>query len=235
MFFPMPRSRWPIQLRLAPRAALGITEETDAVVVVVSEERGPSRCASRQLRGNIDSPSLRKILLEQVGHRSKREKAQPEHGRPPAGRDDDERAASGPLTPRVPHSEGEHELGAGQTALGRPGLDATNDAGVGHATACSGARHADRQVPCQSADATGRSPTVSARRRPRPRRARRRPGPARPRRHHRTGGRAARQQTDGHARAASPGGARVEPVEAGLTPLTSRCRGPCPRPKSASR
>src|SRR6185503_17291951 len=45
------------------RAALGITEETDAVVVVVSEERGTiSFCFNGNIASNLDGPKLRTML-----------------------------------------------------------------------------------------------------------------------------------------------------------------------------
>lgn len=45
------------------RAAIGITEETDAVVVVVSEERGAiTLCFGGNLVRNLDGPSLREAL-----------------------------------------------------------------------------------------------------------------------------------------------------------------------------
>ncbi|MBM4362197.1 MAG: TIGR00159 family protein, partial [Deltaproteobacteria bacterium] len=64
VFFPMPDAR-----ALDPsfgsrhRAALGITEETDAVVVVVSEERGTiSFCFNGNIVSNLDGPGLRRAL-----------------------------------------------------------------------------------------------------------------------------------------------------------------------------
>jgi len=49
------------------RAALGIAEETDAVVVVVSEERGAISVASGgELHGDLDRRGLRDLLLEQL-------------------------------------------------------------------------------------------------------------------------------------------------------------------------
>jgi uncharacterized protein (TIGR00159 family) len=74
VFFPMP------DLRLAEksfgsrhRAALGITEETDAVVVVVSEERGTiSVCFNGNIIPNLDGTSLRQALLGLFGERARK-------------------------------------------------------------------------------------------------------------------------------------------------------------------
>ncbi|MEO8876703.1 MAG: diadenylate cyclase CdaA [Polyangiaceae bacterium] len=58
------------------RAALGITEETDAVVVVVSEERGTiSFCFNGNIISNLDGASLRQALLGLFGqHRATKKK-----------------------------------------------------------------------------------------------------------------------------------------------------------------
>jgi len=49
------------------RAALGITEETDAVCIVVSEEKGSmSYAASGKITHDLDGSQLRKLLLEMV-------------------------------------------------------------------------------------------------------------------------------------------------------------------------
>jgi len=51
------------------RAAIGITEETDAVVVVVSEERGTiSLCHQGKIVQNVDADSLRSSLLDLFRH-----------------------------------------------------------------------------------------------------------------------------------------------------------------------
>lgn len=55
------------------RAAIGLSEETDAVVVVVSEERGAvSLCFNGNIARNLDAQSLRKTLVSLMTKRSKR-------------------------------------------------------------------------------------------------------------------------------------------------------------------
>ena len=64
VFFPMPETRVADEsFGSRHRAALGITEETDAVVVVVSEERGSiSFCFNGNIVSNLDGPGLRAAL-----------------------------------------------------------------------------------------------------------------------------------------------------------------------------
>jgi uncharacterized protein (TIGR00159 family) len=64
VFFPMPESRvMDTSFGSRHRAALGITEETDAVVVVVGEERGTiSFCFNGNIVANLDGPRLRAAL-----------------------------------------------------------------------------------------------------------------------------------------------------------------------------
>jgi diadenylate cyclase len=77
VFFPMPDTRLlDKSLGSRHRAALGITEETDAVVVVVSEERGTiSFCFNGNIVSNLDGASLRQALLGLFGQRSRKKKA----------------------------------------------------------------------------------------------------------------------------------------------------------------
>ena len=76
VFFPMPDTKvLDKSLGSRHRAALGITEETDAVVVVVSEERGTiSFCFNGNIISNLDGASLRQALLGLFGQQRRKKK-----------------------------------------------------------------------------------------------------------------------------------------------------------------
>lgn len=76
VFFPMPDTKLlDKSLGSRHRAALGITEETDAVVVVVSEERGTiSFCFNGNIISNLDGASLRQALLGLFGQQRRGKK-----------------------------------------------------------------------------------------------------------------------------------------------------------------
>src|ERR1035438_7921130 len=70
------------------RAALGITEETDAVVVVVSEERGTiSFCFNGNIISNLDGASLRQALLGLFGQQRRANGASKKKGPPSSKKD----------------------------------------------------------------------------------------------------------------------------------------------------
>lgn len=76
VFFPMPDLKMlDKSMGSRHRAALGITEETDAVVVVVSEERGTiSFCFNGNIVPNLDGASLKQALLGLFGQRARAKK-----------------------------------------------------------------------------------------------------------------------------------------------------------------
>jgi uncharacterized protein (TIGR00159 family) len=76
VFFPMPDTKvLDKSLGSRHRAALGITEETDAVVVVVSEERGTiSFCFNGNIVSGLDGASLKQALLGLFGKSARKTK-----------------------------------------------------------------------------------------------------------------------------------------------------------------
>ena len=89
VFFPMPDTKMlDKSMGSRHRAALGITEETDAVVVVVSEERGTiSFCFNGNIVPNLDGASLKQALLGLFGQtraKKKTDAAKPAAGKRPS-------------------------------------------------------------------------------------------------------------------------------------------------------
>lgn len=77
VFFPMPEVRMPLDPSIGSRhrAALGLTDETDAVIIVVSEERGTiSFCFGGDIISNLDAASLKSALLGLFGQKPSRRK-----------------------------------------------------------------------------------------------------------------------------------------------------------------
>jgi diadenylate cyclase len=133
VFFPMPDTKvLDKSLGSRHRAALGITEETDAVVVVVSEERGSiSFCFNGNIVTNLDGVSLRQALLGLFGQRT-RKRAKPGQRRSGAAgplSTGSYRAVTGPISGQVPS--------AGEGRAGRP-LEAPAAAAAAPETAGSG-------------------------------------------------------------------------------------------------
>lgn len=77
VFFPMPEGRnLDATFGSRHRAALGITEETDAVVVVVSEERGTiSFCFNGNIAPDLQANQLREMLLSILAPKAQKKAA----------------------------------------------------------------------------------------------------------------------------------------------------------------
>ena len=90
------------------RAAIGITEETDAVVVVVSEERGSiGLCFNGNMVRDVDPESLRETLPGLLSRRARRKRKGKEGGRQSqVGRaPSPSRASLPPVAPEQPPAE----------------------------------------------------------------------------------------------------------------------------------
>jgi len=99
VFFPMPETRnIDPALGSRHRAAIGITEETDAVVIVVSEERATiSFCFNGNIVTNLDPEELRTTLLRIFGRPQPTKRAKKVSGAAASGRV----AIATPPPPRV--------------------------------------------------------------------------------------------------------------------------------------
>ena len=121
VFFPMPEGRvLDESFGSRHRAALGITEETDAVVVVVSEERGTiSFCFNGNIASNLDGPKLR-TMLEAIFSpkvRSKKKKARrPEAEATPSAAAPSERTRPPPVV-RISEAEPAPERPSGSIKI----------------------------------------------------------------------------------------------------------------------
>ncbi len=106
VFFPMPEGKVTDEsFGSRHRAAMGITEETDAVVVVVSEERGTiSFCFNGNIAANLDGPKLR-AMLEAIFSPKLRKKKKKRDADPPSQAAASERAR--PVAPPRPEPEPE--------------------------------------------------------------------------------------------------------------------------------
>lgn len=108
VFFPMPEGRvMDDSFGSRHRAALGITEETDAVVVIVSEERGTiSFCFNGNIASNLDGVKLR-TMLEAIFSPKVRKKSR--KAPPPSQRQSS--VVETPLSRRLPDSLTSRRLG----------------------------------------------------------------------------------------------------------------------------
>jgi uncharacterized protein (TIGR00159 family) len=129
VFLPMPEVTKVADHSLGSRhrAAIGITEETDAVVVVVSEERGTiTLCFPNGMVQNVDGTSLKQALLGLFGRATRREQRSSERTqleRSPQSATDRSGRFTAPERPTVRSGPPEDdELGEGWPAQARASL-----------------------------------------------------------------------------------------------------------------
>jgi len=129
VFFPMPEGRVvDDSFGSRHRAALGITEETDAVVVIVSEERGTiSFCFNGNIASNLDGAKLR-TMLEAIFSPKVRKKSRKAQAL--GARDSASLAADVPLSRRA--SDGAPSRRSGDTLEGSRHQRRSSDAEVAH-------------------------------------------------------------------------------------------------------
>lgn len=121
VFFPMPDTKLlDSSMGTRHRAALGITEETDAVVVVVSEERGTiSFCFNGNIVPNLDGTALRQTLVGLLEQKPARGAARAPISQPGAKAPMSQRADSTPA-PALPAAPASIPPAALQTPLPAP-------------------------------------------------------------------------------------------------------------------
>jgi hypothetical protein len=153
VFFPMPDTKLlDKSLGSRHRAALGITEETDAVVVVVSEERGNiSFCFNGNIVTNLDGASLRQALLGLFGQRARKRAAKPGQKRPGSGGTGSVRLTPPPPEP-VATPTGSHLLPPAAPRAEVPAMPEPADAAAVVARPMAPAKPIETPKPSQAAE-----------------------------------------------------------------------------------
>lgn len=129
VFFPMPESKVMDEgFGSRHRAALGITEETDAIVIVVSEERGTiSLCFNGNIIPGLDGPTLRKSLEDFFSPKPRKRKRlktpAPTVGEPAAAEETIEEAPLSRRGPEVAEQLGLEAEGGLPIRVSRPAVE----------------------------------------------------------------------------------------------------------------